>query len=203
MVGADMLHLERIQRQQRPEWSKVRWISIDRISWDVIKIIATKYDLHPLVIEDIFHIPQRIKVDRYKSGLFCSTIAYTLDSDKPQTDEERHVQSSDQENRRPMGPYGVDHAWSFRRGSYEELSPMDFSVSAEQVFMYLTPQGVLVSIFQREGNWLTDKVEQTLEIQDSLLRRSFDASFLLQSLLDGIVDHGMDTLDKENTERLS
>lgn len=63
--------------------------------------------------------------------------------------------------------------------------------------------GVLVSIFQREGNWLTDKVEQTLEIQDSLLRRSFDASFLLQSLLDGIVDHGMDTLDKENTERLS
>lgn len=96
----------------------------------------------PLLINDYpWNMYSGIKVDRYKSGLFCSTIAYTLDSDKPQTDEERHVQSSDQENRRPMGPYGVDHAWSFRRGSYEELSPMDFSVSAEQVFMYLTPQG--------------------------------------------------------------
>lgn len=50
----------------RPEWSKVRWISVDGLSnMQAIQTLATKYDLHPLAIEDLLHTRQRPKVDSY------------------------------------------------------------------------------------------------------------------------------------------
>jgi hypothetical protein len=33
----------------RPEWSKVRWINVQGLSWDVITTLAVAFDLHPLV----------------------------------------------------------------------------------------------------------------------------------------------------------
>jgi magnesium transporter len=52
--------------QNRPEWSEVRWINVDGLEDpDTIKAFAEKYDLHPLAIEDVLHVPQRPKVDTY------------------------------------------------------------------------------------------------------------------------------------------
>lgn len=56
--------------QSRPKWSKVRWINVVGISWEAIRLLAKQYDLHPLAIEDMIDIPQRTKVDVYKSHLF-------------------------------------------------------------------------------------------------------------------------------------
>ena len=53
---------------------KVRWINIRGVSFDVIKCIANRFNLHPLAVEDIFHVPQRIKVDKYLDHLFISMI---------------------------------------------------------------------------------------------------------------------------------
>lgn len=53
-------------QQPRPEWSKVRWINVQGLSWDVIQMLAVAYDLHPLSVEDIVHIPQRIKADYFQ-----------------------------------------------------------------------------------------------------------------------------------------
>lgn len=33
----------------RPSWSKVRWINVQGLSWDVITTLAVAFDLHPLV----------------------------------------------------------------------------------------------------------------------------------------------------------
>ncbi|CAH1763078.1 7587_t:CDS:2, partial [Entrophospora sp. SA101] len=38
--------------KDRPDKTNVRWINVDGISWDVIKTLALKFDLHPLSIED-------------------------------------------------------------------------------------------------------------------------------------------------------
>lgn len=38
------------------------------LSWDVIQTLAVAYDLHPLSVEDIVHVPQRIKADYYQVG---------------------------------------------------------------------------------------------------------------------------------------
>jgi magnesium transporter len=50
----------------RPEWSVVRWINVDGLSnMGVIHALATKYELHPLAVEDLLHLRQRAKVDAY------------------------------------------------------------------------------------------------------------------------------------------
>jgi magnesium transporter len=51
----------------RPEWSSVRWINVDGLGdLGVIRILAEKYRLHPLAIEDVLHVPQRPKVQAYE-----------------------------------------------------------------------------------------------------------------------------------------
>lgn len=48
----------------RPEWSSVRWINVDGLSdMGVIHGLATKYELHPLAVEDLLHLRQRPKVE--------------------------------------------------------------------------------------------------------------------------------------------
>lgn len=54
----------------RPNWSKVRWINVNGLSWEAIAAIGEKYDLHRLAIEDMIDIPQRTKTDIYSGHLF-------------------------------------------------------------------------------------------------------------------------------------
>ncbi|MBI5641716.1 MAG: magnesium and cobalt transport protein CorA, partial [Nitrospirae bacterium] len=50
----------------RPDWSSVRWINVDGLSnLKAVHALATKYDLHPLAIEDVLHSRQRPKVESY------------------------------------------------------------------------------------------------------------------------------------------
>jgi magnesium transporter len=50
----------------RPEWSVVRWISIVGLAdMNAIHALATKYDLHPLAVEDVLHARHRPKVESY------------------------------------------------------------------------------------------------------------------------------------------
>jgi magnesium transporter len=50
----------------RPDWSVVRWINVAGLSdMRFIHALATKYDLHPLAIEDVLHLSQRPKVEPY------------------------------------------------------------------------------------------------------------------------------------------
>jgi magnesium transporter len=58
--------LESFLGHHRPEWSIVRWINVDGLSdMGVIHALAAKYNLHPLAIEDLLHLPQRPKVEAY------------------------------------------------------------------------------------------------------------------------------------------
>ena len=50
----------------RPEWAAVRWINVDGLSdTHAIHVLATKYDLHPLAVEDMLQQHQRPKVEAY------------------------------------------------------------------------------------------------------------------------------------------
>lgn len=50
----------------RSEWVKVRWINVDGLSdMGVIHALATKYELHPLAIEDLLDLSDRPKVEPY------------------------------------------------------------------------------------------------------------------------------------------
>ncbi|HEX5809847.1 MAG TPA: magnesium/cobalt transporter CorA [Anaerolineales bacterium] len=58
--------LEDFLARHRPEWSAVRWISVAGLSdMNAIHALATKYELHPLAVEDVLHTRQRPKVESY------------------------------------------------------------------------------------------------------------------------------------------
>jgi magnesium transporter len=62
----EITDLEDFIIHNRPEWSEVRWINVDGLSDpDVIRAFAERYDLHPLAIEDVLHVPQRPKIETY------------------------------------------------------------------------------------------------------------------------------------------
>jgi len=61
--------LEGFVNYHRPDWSVVRWISVDGLAdMHAIQVLATKYNLHPLAIEDLIHSTQRPKIDSYGGG---------------------------------------------------------------------------------------------------------------------------------------
>ncbi|KAJ7671546.1 magnesium transporter [Mycena polygramma] len=71
---------------ERESWAKVRWINIGGMSWDVIKAVSLKYDLHPLALEDVFHTRSqtRSKADYYLKHLFLRVLCHELsDSEEP------------------------------------------------------------------------------------------------------------------------
>ena len=57
---------------------KVRWINVQGISFDVIKCLGNTFNLHPLAIEDIFHVPQSIKVDTYADHVFINMLLLSV-----------------------------------------------------------------------------------------------------------------------------
>ncbi|GIL79615.1 hypothetical protein Vretifemale_8878 [Volvox reticuliferus] len=60
--------------QPREDNGHVRWIHVDGLNWDVVQVLALKFDLHPLALEDTVHVPQRIKADFYDSCLYVALI---------------------------------------------------------------------------------------------------------------------------------
>lgn len=60
----------------RPDWVKCRWINVNGLSWDVIKLLGNDKGLHRLAIEDMMNTKNRTKADWYSdhtySGLFLS-----------------------------------------------------------------------------------------------------------------------------------
>lgn len=65
--------------KERREWSKVRWINVNGLSWDAIKPILDHYELHPLVVEDMLDIPQRTKVEVFSNYIFACFPFHKLD----------------------------------------------------------------------------------------------------------------------------
>jgi magnesium transporter len=79
-------NLEDFINRNRPESTSVRWISVDGLSnKKATHVLATKYNLHPLAIEDMLQRTQRSKVEAYggddsefKARLFIVTHALQI-----------------------------------------------------------------------------------------------------------------------------
>ena len=79
-------NVESFVNQHRAQGTLVRWIDVEGFSdRHAIQVLAAKYDLHPLAIEDMLHTTQRAKVeayggddDEFKARLFFVTHALQL-----------------------------------------------------------------------------------------------------------------------------
>ncbi|MBI1336016.1 MAG: magnesium/cobalt transporter CorA [Phycisphaera sp.] len=66
VLHRDITHADEFIEHHRPEWSTVRWINLDGLSdLKLIQALTNKYEIHPLAVEDILHVPQRPKLDAY------------------------------------------------------------------------------------------------------------------------------------------
>ena len=132
----------------RPEWSRVRWINVEGLSdMKVIHALATKYELHPLAVEDLLHVTQRPKAEPYG------------------------------------GEDGELLARLFIVARSAELK--DTVLTSEQISIFLGHKTILT--FCERSSDLWDPVRQRIQAKNSRLRAN-DASFLMHSLLDAIVD---------------
>ncbi|ELU45957.1 CorA domain-containing protein [Rhizoctonia solani AG-1 IA] len=65
---------------KRPLWSKVRWINVSGLSWDVLEALHHRYDLHPLSLDTVINGRQnaRSKADYFPQHLFIHILSHTL-----------------------------------------------------------------------------------------------------------------------------
>nr|GAT55268.1 magnesium -like protein [Mycena chlorophos] len=108
-------------------WVKVRWINIGGLSYDVIKAVSLKYDLHPLALEDVFNTrgQTRSKADYYNQHLFLRVLCHELATgdeptassmvegstltDAPRSESPAPFTEADQEmEMRDLGEFGDD-----------------------------------------------------------------------------------------------
>ncbi|KAI7832689.1 hypothetical protein BC939DRAFT_434072 [Gamsiella multidivaricata] len=185
--------------QPRPEWSKVRWININGMSWDVIKAISIKYSLHHLAVEDLLHVPQRTKVDIYPKQTYIALTLLTL-METLENGEVREVDPTATST--GIHPDILSHRLPLDKlDHYKQQYPVSynreggFKVELEQVTMFLLDDGTLITMFQVSGKSVVAPIAGRI-IQDfSIVRKNNDASFLLQSVIDGIVDHAIPITD--------
>ena len=55
--------LEHFMAKPRPDWAACRWINVNGLSWDVVKLLGNHYGLHRLSIEDLMNPQNRTKAD--------------------------------------------------------------------------------------------------------------------------------------------
>ncbi|KAJ5690157.1 hypothetical protein N7462_004549 [Penicillium macrosclerotiorum] len=82
--------LEQFLAREREPWVQCRWINVNGLSWDVIKMLGNHKRLHRLAIEDVVHTTNRTKVDWYSDHAY---VVLTL-----QKLVKLHEESSDSED---------------------------------------------------------------------------------------------------------
>ncbi|ORZ40840.1 hypothetical protein BCR44DRAFT_1101170 [Catenaria anguillulae PL171] len=160
----------------RPDFSAVRWIHVEGMAWDVIKTVSQIHGLHPLSIEDALHLPQRVKVDNFSNHLFISLLVCrlaSLTSDVAEIDVAARHRLLKQ-RLHPMAESG-------------ECTLLD--IEADNCSMFLLDDGTLITFTHFASGFLVEPILSRLTNATTMLRSLSDASFLLNALIDSIVDH--------------
>ncbi|KAJ6514237.1 hypothetical protein C8R47DRAFT_568707 [Mycena vitilis] len=199
----------------RPRWARVRWINIAGMSWDVIKAVSIKYDLHPLALEDVFHAHARArsKVDYYTQHLFLRVLCHELGEDSTRSaddglDEPRRFISqppgSGLQRRRPswditdMSAAANDDDEK-RRVQEEALRALKsgerVNINVVPMCIFLFRDGTVITIHSTPSLEMTEPITRRLRQFDTMLRTSADASLLVQSLLGLIADKALEVVE--------
>jgi Mg2+ and Co2+ transporter CorA len=263
-VQTDNASLDELLSEKRPSHLPCRWISVNGLSWDVIKTLGQHYGLHSLAIEDLLHTSSRTKVDYYDHMFVVLTLQKLIRVHKHDTDEE--CECSDDEapiqydeddetrahhaerdrvpfwkkpfkksNRRSstlpryndtegldklgedmITPSGASLSTIRTLHRYESAQNPEHSsflekhsilyeenlvVSVEQVSIFLLSDNTIISFFEHSGADIEEPIIKRLESSATMLRRSADASLVLQAIIDAIVDLAAPVKEAYNNAR--
>ncbi|KAF2225828.1 hypothetical protein BDZ85DRAFT_316957 [Elsinoe ampelina] len=252
--------LKDVLNEPRPDDMPLRWISVNGLSWDVIKILANKYGLHRLAVEDMINTRSRTKVDWYsdhafailtlqklvricthqeegdcdcdscdndietsgkiqksgKSGLmsWVSYLGGRSDGDvlpqyqetAPHNTVKAHNSTSAEAPvkyirtlHRYEGAHNPEHTAFMEKHS--ALAQENLVVSVEQVAIFLMADNTVISFYEHSGPDVEAPILERLNSPETMLRRSCDASLLMEAIIDTIVDLALPIKDAYNKAR--
>ena len=235
--------------EPRPDWAACRWICVNGLSWDVIKVLGNYKNLHRLAIEDLMHLRNRTKADWYSDHAYLVMTLQKLvrrhhSGDKRSKEKGNHSRkySEQQSNQgqslwprmmrksrdphlpsdipepteKPAHRSGMVRAhtstspddpvisvktihsyWGDHkpRAEYMEansaLASRKLAVSVEQVSIFLTEDNIVISFFEQSAPDILSPIVSRLSSEQTILRRSCDASMLTQAIMDTIIDLAM------------
>lgn len=264
-VEANNDNLNDILEMKRPHHMPCRWISINGLSWDVIKVLGNQFNLHRLAIEDLINVRTRTKVDWYSDHAFIVMTLQKLVNQNTHEDEKKenpHTVDYPQGLESTMDGSTHSHPerdsvpkWkkpftNKRRGSglpyfnrTDSISQMDGEaldklegparplrtlhryessqnpehtafmeensalsdegqvVAVEQVAIFLMSDNTVISIFENSAADVEEPILERLKSEATILRRSGDASLILQAIIDAIVDLAIPVKEAYNSAR--
>ncbi|KAJ6489812.1 hypothetical protein C8R45DRAFT_991866 [Mycena sanguinolenta] len=206
----------------REPWVKVRWINIGGISWDVMKALSLKYDLHPLALEDVFQAHPRVrsKADYYARHLFlrvlCHDLQEDLDQDSVQipsllssysptqftsgrSDDEKTLHGSLRDRipwlKQLHAAAAADERRRIQDATLQALkSDERVNVNVVPMFIFLFRDGTVITIQSTPNLKMTEPITRRVRQFDTVLRTSADASLLVQSLLALVTDKALEVV---------
>ncbi|PNS19269.1 hypothetical protein CAC42_2446 [Sphaceloma murrayae] len=251
--------LKEILSEPRPDDMPLRWITVNGLSWDVIKILANKYGLHRLAVEDMINTRSRTKVDWYSDHAFAILTLQKLvricthdedgDCDCDSCDDDIETSGKVQKSNKPgllwwmpdglnqdrdvLPKYEVDAPTNTVKAhnstsatapvqylrtlhryegshtpehtafmeKHSALAQENLVVSVEQVAVFLMSDNTVISFFEHSGPDVEAPILERLNSPETMLRRSCDASLLMEAVLDTIVDLALPIRDAYNTAR--
>ncbi len=106
MVTTDLDNdnLEDFLKRPQEDWVQVRWISVDGLSWDVIRLLGNYKGLHRLAIEDLMLPKNRTKVDWYNDHTFMILPLQKLVNMVEDHEDDSDSESEDGTPAKPDGP---------------------------------------------------------------------------------------------------
>lgn len=114
MYELDNDELEGFLKQQREDWVVCRWINVNGLSWDVIRVLGNHKGLHRLAVEDLMHTRNRSKVDWYSDHTFVIIALQKLEELQDLQDSSDESESDDNE---------VPHWKKMRKNKADDKKP--------------------------------------------------------------------------------
>lgn len=196
----------------KPEWSKIRWINVNGMSFDIIKRLSNTYALHQLSVEDALHFPTRTKIDHYAEHSYvCLALLLLIEEDKIDSDARsenmnvsrkltRWAQSERQMNKNVTHVYRESdfqttlREYHFPKSTYNrsvlQYGHTNSEVGIEQVSLFYTKDGIVISMFEHSAELITRPILKRIAAGSAMLLRSTeDIDLLVHALVDGIVDN--------------
>jgi Mg2+ and Co2+ transporter CorA len=181
-----------LDERPTPAWAKCRWIHVNGLDLDVIKLLGRHKRLHRLAIEDVFDQRTPTKVDWYQDHCFM-----VMPMQKLLHNEDYQRVPEDQRAENPLwcSPYNMGHSQSEnnhnRRHAWRTLAHETLGISTEQVSIFLTADNTVITLFERSGDDVLNPILERLESAQSVVRTSNDPSMLVQAVIDAVVDLAM------------
>ena len=244
----------------RPDWAACRWINVNGLSWDVIKLLGNDKHLHRLAVEDLMNPRNRTKADWYSdhtymvlplqklihfhSDTHCDSDCEEWDSDDGMIKKRKQKgllssfrrRKSEKNRKEPPKPLdsaaemhtpvnpasnGFAHAGNgfvkahssstmdapvtnvrtlqrYHGGPNEEriefmekhsaLASKSLGVGVEQVSIFLISDNTVISFFEYSAQDIESPIVTRLSSQETILRRTADASMITQAIIDAIID---------------